>query len=785
MIRLKKKMWGALIIVMLTIAILISIVVSNTAPLRQGNLLNLVSNPGFEEIEQGTLTLKGWDFLASEKADIQRDEQVQHTGHCSARISGLGHEFQDRGLIALRQEVTEIPKEPLRFSIWLKGKGLNRGCVRVQYKGRLGRVVDSKRVAVLRGTFDWQEFGGILEPPERTKSLQILVELGQPKGTLWVDDVFLATEHSLPHGKFALSPDQPQPVGSAASVKFRINLGPEGLSPGGRVALCLKERPARRYFALTDLKVSSAEAGSSLKVLKSPASEARIEALSMTLCEVIYVNGPDLKPGQEVVISARVNYPDLSNVVLGVEAFVAPKASSVYVPFGDSVSLKARAIDADRLKLVAESRPPAHSTGRLTVAVLDRYDNPVREFRGTVRLSCSTESLGLPDAYTFKSADEGSHDFNVQFPGGEVSRVTAELDGKRFTSNPVLPRERNEPGIYFGDIHSHGEISSDAVGDVDLAYDYARHFMGLDLAAVTDHSRSGTKWKRLMDAGNRHNQPGRFITLLGFEWSDNVYGHRNIYYKGDSGPESPPGLKCNMEPWWRFLDENRIQALTVPHHTNTTSEVILPDGKPLWGPLDWSIINNKYQRVVEIFQSRGSFEAPGGPIPELRIIHKDVGSSVQTALAQGHRLGFIASSDTHNGRPGSKPGRCAVITSDFTRSGVWNALHDRKCYATTGAHSILFFNLNSMPMGSEIKISNPAEKRYIQWRVIGSGVIRRVDLLRNNLVTQSWLGDGKDDLKGDFICTSRLENTEWWYLRVIQEDHEMAWSSPIWVDYVS
>ena len=64
------------------------------------------------------------------------------------------------------------------------------------------------------------------------------------------------------------------------------------------------------------------------------------------------------------------------------------------------------------------------------------------------------------------------------------------------TSNPILPREEGEPGVWFGDIHSHCEISADAVGDPDEAYDYARRFWGLDVAALSDHSPRGAKWAR-------------------------------------------------------------------------------------------------------------------------------------------------------------------------------------------------------------------------------------------------------------------------------------------------
>jgi hypothetical protein len=225
-----------------------------------------------------------------------------------------------------------------------------------------------------------------------------------------------------------------------------------------------------------------------------------------------------------------------------------------------------------------------------------------------------------------------------------------------------------------------------------------------------------------------------------------------------------------------------VQALTVPHHPNTQSVAKLANGKSAWGPVDWSLINHTYQRVVELNQNRGSFEVPGGPIPELRVVRADAGASVQTALAKGHRLGFIGSTDTHTGRPGNGPARCVLLSPKLEREALWQALHDRHCYATSGAHIIVLFDVNGQPMGSELTADDPKAPREVAWRVVGTGPIQRVDLIRSNKVIRSWDGQGKDDLAGRLRCVEPLDGTEWWYLRVVQVDTQMAWTSPVWVD---
>ena len=197
---------------------------------------------------------------------------------------------------------------------------------------------------------------------------------------------------------------------------------------------------------------------------------------------------------------------------------------------------------------------------------------------------------------------------------------------------------------------------------------------------------------------------------------------------------------------------------------------------------DWSVVNHKYQRVVELNQNRGSFEAPGGPLPELRIMRDDCGSSVQTALAKGHRLGFIGSTDAHSGRPGDGPARCAIASPELERSSLWDALNARSCYATSGKHIIVLFAVNGEPMGSELQVDDPTTRREVDWRIAGTGPIERIDLIRNNEVIYSQSGDGELDVAGSFAYLPELTDTEWWYVRVVQEDTEMAWGSPVWVD---
>ena len=75
---------------------------------------------------------------------------------------------------------------------------------------------------------------------------------------------------------------------------------------------------------------------------------------------------------------------------------------------------------------------------------------------------------------------------------------------------------------------------------------------------------------------------------------------------------------------------------------------------------------------------------------------------------QGLRLSTIAASDDHRSQPG-KPhwGLAAVRAPALTREAIFDALHARRTYGTTGQRILLDFRVNDAPMGSEIALEAP------------------------------------------------------------------------------
>ncbi len=492
--------------------------------------------------------------------------------------------------------------------------------------------------------------------------------------------------------------------------------------------------------------------------------------------------------------------------------------SGRFEPVAHDATLTSRSGIATELLLAGPSALVTGERAELHLAAVDLRSNPAAPFHETVTLRVLQGDVDLPRTVEFPAGQGWTTvPFTPRSAGIVRLEAVARADLLRTRSNPMeVFAERPAERTWWGDLHSHTEHSFDGVGsDV---FDYARRVSGLDFHAMTDHSSGPARegftrglgphvWQEYTAATDAHHAPGEFVTLHAYEASFPApWGHHNVYFRGAPGPLLSPG-QVTLPELWAALTAG--EALTIPHHTNKFPQ-----------PLAWDAHDPALRRNFEIYSAHGLSEAydPGHPLAfeqsefTNRSTSARTGISAQDAWMQGLRLGTIAASDDHRSQPG-KPhwGLAAVRAPALTREAIFDALHARRTYGTTGQRILLDFRVNDAPMGSEIALAAPlpepcagtspecgeraaataALAPRFDVTAHGTDVIEQVEILRYSEPDGGFrvIHDLQPDAL-DFTWSGRdvgFRDDAIYYLRLRQRSPVrgrivMAWSSPVWVN---
>ncbi len=192
----------------------------------------------------------------------------------------------------------------------------------------------------------------------------------------------------------------------------------------------------------------------------------------------------------------------------------------------------------------------------------------------------------------------------------------------------------------------------------------------------------------------------------------------------------------------------------------------------------WPAYDPKCMRLVEIFQSgRGSYEFDGCLRQHDKATNK--AGFYWKMLEKGYRAGVICSSDHSYGAA-----YACVYAPENTREGVWQALWDRRTYGATSYGIVLDFRCGEHWMGEEWE---SAEAPKLDIYVRGAVPLRSVEIVGRSK-TLFAAGSQEHPLNQTEFRTSWTDpewsqqtTEQWYYVRVVQADDEMAWSSPVWV----
>jgi hypothetical protein len=191
-------------------------------------------------------------------------------------------------------------------------------------------------------------------------------------------------------------------------------------------------------------------------------------------------------------------------------------------------------------------------------------------------------------------------------------------------------------------------------------------------------------WAKTIDAANRHNNPGTFTALIGYEWTSGPDGqnlHRNVFFKGDTAPAPFTRLQ-SQDPakLWDWMDKVRgegHEVLAIPHNSNLSDGRMFrretEDGNPFTAA--YADQRNRNEPLVEVTQVKGTSEthpmlSPNDEFADFELVEQYVGLSrpvtnfhgsyVRDAYRTGlefqdaegfnpYRFGLVGATDSHTG----------------------------------------------------------------------------------------------------------------------------------------
>ena len=356
---------------------------------------------------------------------------------------------------------------------------------------------------------------------------------------------------------------------------------------------------------------------------------------------------------------------------------------------------------------------------------------------------------------------------------------TLRIDRGEETPTPSIKYGGQTLNLYYGSLHEHSDVSvCNRIGDesIDENYQSMRDVTRHDFACLTDHGYNMNPylWSYTAKMARTNHDPGRFITYLAEEWTSSFeeysekhpygfYGHRNLVLADPYFPRwwNARNRQTPAEVW-EDLRKMNANFIHIPHQLADTGNV----------PTDWDFADETAQPVAEIFQTRGSYEFRG-TLREAKRSTPTPGYFIQDAWARGIVIGVIAAPDHGGGY-----GKACVFAPEPTREAILDAIRARHCYGTTGAKIFLDVRVDGHLMGE--KVSDPSGRSVeVEITVRCPMKIDRIEVCRNNQFI--YMNEPKNrEARLRMVDSDPLSGRSYYYVRVVQEDYEIAWSSPVW-----
>ena len=205
---------------------------------------------------------------------------------------------------------------------------------------------------------------------------------------------------------------------------------------------------------------------------------------------------------------------------------------------------------------------------------------------------------------------------------------------------------------------------------------------------MTDPKMMVSIWDEQKKITNKYNEPGKFTTLIAFEWTSipqyqNL--HHNVFFRDDKGPDTQFSSfdSVKREDLWTYQEvqrESGHENFSIPHNSNVSNGLMFPPRTSYGTQItrEWAERSAANTVAVEMAQTKGASEtipalSPTDDFADFEgyyhnllgsggVIGKVDGSFVRQGLITGigfqemiganpYKFGIVGGADTHNALP--------------------------------------------------------------------------------------------------------------------------------------
>jgi len=194
-------------------------------------------------------------------------------------------------------------------------------------------------------------------------------------------------------------------------------------------------------------------------------------------------------------------------------------------------------------------------------------------------------------------------------------------------------------------------------------------------------------WQRYVETANKYNDPGKFTTLIAYEWTSIPNGrnmHRNVFFRNNTGPKAPYSAFDSIYPedLWTYLEVQRTagnENFAIPHNGNVSDGWMYAPNKFLGGPMDvrYARRQSENEPLTEIIQTKGSSDthpdfSPNDEFANFELFTNLINVGQPSQIRYGYIRQGLVEGMILEGTYGYNPYKMGIVSGADSHSGYSN-----------------------------------------------------------------------------------------------------------------